>query len=505
MKKKFGWLSAILALMILIAACGTNSGSDNTAEKASESNESGEVSEAPYEVVYAFPIFQSVPKDLNLVQDEINKISKAKINVTVKLLPISISAWTNQINLMMTSGEKLDMLAHFDYSTQVSKGKLYPIGDIMEQYGKGIIDALGQDYYNATKINGKSYGVPSIRDLAQDYGYIIRKDLVEKHNIDLSQVKTYEDYEKIFSVIKAKEPNMVGVTNMSGNSVLGTYSTRDSLGDDFGVLLNNGQTDFEIVNWFATDEYAQQLKTIRKWYQAGYILKDAAQNQEATQAIIKAGKAAGNFSHMKPGFEAQESRGIGMKVVAVRTAPAVAKTSTVTNVMLGVSSNAEKPEKVLQFLNLMYTDKDIVNLFDWGIEGKHYVKMEGQDNMIKYPDGVDGDNVGYFGYGWMHGNQFLSQVFEGDDPEVFIKQAEFNKTAVKSKALGFTFNSEPVKTEVAAATGVLQQFRRGLESGVLDVDKELPKFIAKLKDAGIDKIMEEKQKQLDEWAKANGN
>ena len=504
MKRK-GWIGTLLALTMWITACGGGGASGGEGQTETAPSASGDASGGEaYEVVYAYPIFTSVPADIQLVQDEINKISKAKINVTVKLLPISFSAWTNQINLMMTSGEKLDMLAMFDYSTQVAKGKLYPIGEIMDQHGKGIVEALGEDYYNATKVEGVSYGVPSIRDLAQDYGLKMRKDLVDKHGIDLSQVKTFEDHEKIFQVIKEKEPGMAAITNMNGNSVLGTYSNRDSLGDDFGVLLNNGQTDLNVVNWFASEEYKQQLLTLRKWYQAGYIYKDAAQNQEADTAMIKSGKAFSAFSHMKPGYEVQESRLTGYEMVAVRTAPAVAKTSTVTNVMLGVSSNSENPQKTLEFLNLMYTDRDIINLFDWGIEGKHYVKVEGQDNMIKYPDGVTGDNVGYAGYGWMHGNQFLSYVFEGDDPDVYKQQAEFNRNAVKSKALGFTFNAEPVKTEVAAATAVLDQYRRGLESGVLDVETVLPEFLKKLENAGIQKIIDEKQKQLNEWAKANG-
>ncbi|KQX45936.1 ABC transporter substrate-binding protein [Paenibacillus sp. Root444D2] len=492
--KKFGWLSVLLALVLLVSACGGNSNGGASTNAGNSGSKAA--SEEPYEVVYAFPFWGNIPKDLQLVQDEINKISKAKINVKVKFLPINGSAMDQQINLMMTSGEKLDMFSMFNYSNQVTTGKLYPIGQIMEQNGKGIMDALGQAYYNATKIKGVSYGVPSNRDMAQEFGYDIRKDLVEKYNIDLSQVKKFDDLEKIFRVIKEKEP---GIAAMKPSA----YSTIDPLDNNLGVLLNNGQSDLKVVNWFATDEYAQYLKTMRKWYLAGYVLKDAATTKESEETLIKAGKIAGHTTNMKPGFEAQENRGIGKEMAVVRYTPAVAKTTTVTNVMLGVSAKAEKPEKVVQFLNLMYTDKDIVNLFDWGIEGKHYVKINGQQNMIKYPDGVNPENVGYSGSGWMHGNQLLSYVFEGDDPEVYKKLADFNKTALKSKALGFSFNAESVKAEVAACTAVLGEYGTPLNTGVLDVDKILPELLKKLEDAGINKIIQEKQKQLDEWAKEN--
>ncbi len=506
MKKKWGWFSLLLALMVMISACGGNDSKGNSAAgPKDESATSSGASDAPYEVVYAYPTFDSVPADIQLVQDEINKIAKEKINVTVKLLPISNSAFANQVNLMMSSGEKLDMIAMLgNYSTQVAKGVLYPIGNIMEKNAQGIIDVLGTDYYNATKVGGVSYGAPSIRDLAQDYGFVMRKDLVDKHNIDLGQVQTFDDFENIFKIIKENEPGMAGAANLSNGSIMSTYAIHDPLGNNLGVLLNNGLDDLKVVNLFASEEYEHILRKLREWYLAGYLLKDAATSPESTNVLVSNGKAAGWMSAMKPGFEVQESRNVGMEMTAVRTLQPVAKTDTVTNVAVGVTSNSENPEKALQFMNLLYTDKEIVNLMVWGIEGKHYVKIEGQDNMIRYPDGVTSDNVGYKNYGWMHGNQFLTYVFEGDDPGIYEQMDEFNKSAAKSKALGFSFDSEPVKNEVAACNSVLEQYRRALESGILDVDKTLPEFLNKLENAGIQKIIEEKQKQLDEWASENG-
>ncbi|WP_138750869.1 ABC transporter substrate-binding protein [Paenibacillus sinopodophylli] len=505
MKKKMGWTSLLLALILTLSACsGSGSNKDNGAVNSDSNGESSEGSEKPYEVVYAYPTFDNVPVDIQLVQDEINEISKAKINVTVKLMPISNSAYGNQINLMMSSGEKMDMFAMLgNYNTQVSKGMLHPIGDIMEENAQGIIDALGPDYYNATKVDGVSFGVPSIRDLAQDYGFVMRKDLADKYSIDFSQIKTFDDYGKLFQVLKSNEPDMVSAANASGGSILGTYRTYDQLGNELGVLLNNGLDDLKVVNWFASDEYENMVRKLREWYLDGYLLKDAATTPESTQAVLKSGKAAGYFSQMKPGFESQEGRIVGQDMVAVRTVSPVAKTDTVTNVALGVSAKSENPEKTLQFLNLMYTDKEIVNLIDWGIEGKHYVKADGQDIVIRYPEGVTGDNVSYKNYGWMHGNQFLSYVFEGDEPDVYVNMDTFNKSASKSKALGFTFNGDPVKNEIAASNAVLDQYKRVLESGAVDVDKVLPEFLKKLTGAGIDKIIAEKQNQLDKWAASN--
>jgi putative aldouronate transport system substrate-binding protein len=62
---------------------------------------------------------------------------------------------------------------------------------------------------------------------------------------------------------------------------------------------------------------------------------------------------------------------------------------------------------------------------------------------------------------------------------------------------------DPVKTELAAATNVINQYKVGLESGTLD-PALTAEFNAKLKTAGLDKIIAEKQKQIDAWAKTAG-
>ena len=82
---------------------------------------------------------------------------------------------------------------------------------------------------------------------------------------------------------------------------------------------------------------------------------------------------------------------------------------------------------------------------------------------------------------------------------------EDNQNAGRSKAFGFTFDSSTVKTQYTAVNNVINQYLPGLRCGSLDPETELPKFQQSLKDAGIDEIIAEKQKQLDAWAAENAN
>ena len=80
----------------------------------------------------------------------------------------------------------------------------------------------------------------------------------------------------------------------------------------------------------------------------------------------------------------------------------------------------------------------------------------------------------------------------------------FNKEGVKSKAFGFSYNTEPVSSELAALKNVQEKYRNSLETGSVDPEEYLPMYEEDLKKAGLDKLIAEKQKQLDEWLAGQG-
>lgn len=57
--------------------------------------------------------------------------------------------------------------------------------------------------------------------------------------------------------------------------------------------------------------------------------------------------------------------------------------------------SAKYPEKAMSFLNLLYTDKTVIDLMAWGIEGVDYVIIDAENDIIAYPEGIDSKNVGF--------------------------------------------------------------------------------------------------------------
>ena len=149
------------------------------------------------------------------------------------------------------------------------------------------------------------------------------------------------------------------------------------------------------------------------------------------------------------------------------------------------------------FLELFNSDVTVNNLINFGIEGTHYKKVDGKDNII---EATEAGAANYQPNGqWMFGNQFLAYLYKAEDPEKMNKFEAYNSSATQSPILGFTFNNEPVKTKIAALTGIKKQYMPGLETGKTDVATALPKFTEKLKAAGLEDVLKEMQAQVDKF------
>jgi putative aldouronate transport system substrate-binding protein len=78
---------------------------------------------------------------------------------------------------------------------------------------------------------------------------------------------------------------------------------------------------------------------------------------------------------------------------------------------------------------------------------------------------------------------------------------KINMEAAPSPLLGFSFNPEPVNSELAQCKSVVDEFLPGLENGAVDPSALLPQFLDKLEKAGASRLIAEMQKQIDAWKK----
>ena len=102
-------------------------------------------------------------------------------------------------------------------------------------------------------------------------------------------------------------------------------------------------------------------------------------------------------------------------------------------------------------------------------------------------------------------NQYAAHVWEGDPLDVGQQTADFNDNcAVKSKALGFTWDNTDYTTEFTALKNAYEEFYAQVMYGVVEPEEGLKELNDALYAAGLQEYMDAKQAALDEWASENG-
>ena len=531
MKKLLSLLLVFVMTVSLMAGCGGSGNKDTTAAAGKETQAadqgksdndtaaagtagtegSGTASDALFDgdpVVLKMLLFAfgGNISDSQMVIDKLNEYILPKINATVDVEFINIGSWDQQVNLKVNGGQQVDLMPIFGANIPAlyTQEGLLPLDDLLAQYGQGIVDEVGADYINSGKINGQLYSIVAEHEFAANKVFLYRKDIADKYNLDFSQVKTIEDLEPMLKTIKENELDMDPL--VSGGS--GTVQMLSIFGWDMigsgGAILDPANS-LKVENVYASDYYKSLVTLMHDWYEKGYIARDAATNTEGYDVLFKADRAFGVICGSKPGFVEQEENKCGKDLEEVEILPAMSTTGGVAIVNWTIPVVSEYPEQAMALLNLMYTDPVVANLLAYGIEGVHYQMVDAANDMAGYMDGQDFSTCTYSpSLGWVLGGQFITHVWEGNDPDIWDTTRNFNQTAIQSKALGFTYDSSAVQNEITAVNNVVSKYAAGLEAGSLDPTTELDKFIAELEDAGIDTIVAEQQKQLDAWAAENG-
>lgn len=497
-------LAIVLVLTFILTGCqsfGTTNPS--TIDPSETAGSSETAADLPFLDIYFYSTGQQ-PAEIGLVEATINQIVNSQLEVNVRLNLLEYSSALQQYNLMLYSKDKVDLMMTYPFTYQklVAQGRLIEIGPLLDQYGTGIKEVLG-NYLAGSEINGKIFGVRPIGDVATGAGIIVMKDVIDQCNLDLDIVKSFADIGLVLDQIKKDKPDDYPLISTMPMTLIepDLGCQIDRLGDSLGVLMDQGQT-MKVVNLYETDLYADYLTTVRNWYIKGYTMPSISTNTENALSLMSSGNGSVCMIPTNPGT----SMGFQLKNQAVlhEYQRQISTTTNITMFQWVVPIACESPSKAVKMLNLMFTSADVMNLLAWGVEGRHYITHA--DGTIGFPQGIDRDTSGYYvGTPWMMGNEFLTKIWNGYPLDLWEQIRKFNNEAIISGAMGFSYDPTPVKTEIVALNNIIGQYEMPLECGAVDPELVLPELITKLKAAGIDRVVAEKQQQLDRWAAMNQN
>ncbi|SDD50775.1 putative aldouronate transport system substrate-binding protein [Paenibacillus sp. UNCCL117] len=518
MKKIKPLMAFSLAATMLMAGCSSNPGTEPASPQPGSSSNTT-TSPAPNkpdtskEVKLKMYLIGEAPKDLGIVYDEINKIMKREINATVEPIFLSWGDYTQKYPLLFATGEDFDLVFSADwvkYGAQASKGAYLELTpDMLNKYMPQTMKEMPQEAWEQAKVKSKIYMVPASTKEFSHSVVVVRGDLREKYNIPA--LKTIDDFEKYLDSVAKNEPNLVPYDeSANGYSIfdffVSTEFTPKFIISNSMVTVDLKDKSGKLVDIAQTPQYLEFAKKMAEWSKKGYWTKNAMVNKTPIKDSFLAGKSASMGGNVVNG---------GLTVTTANQKNPEWKAemydlyngkATFVNPYIGngmsINANSKNPERAMMALDLIRNNEDIFNLASYGIKGKHYELTA--DKKVQTLGGSDSgfkvDSASPFG--WR--TPLMVKPLINEPKQVAEIKAAWTKTAVTNPLINFVFDTTNVQNELAAIKNVRDQYMLPITFGVTnDPVEAINTLNAKFKEAGLDKVKAEAQKQIDEYLKNN--
>ena len=501
-------LTGVFAVSML-AGCGGSGGSKPAEQSASGEAGAESAAEAslinfdedPYEIAINIIGLNESNNDLDKVEEAVNAITLPKINATVDIQPLFIGDMGTTTTMGIAGGEKMDIITVglvYSLSNAVSDGVLLPLDDLIAERGP-VAAAVTERVAEAQKVNGITYALTGYPYSAMAGGIAYNKTMADELGIDMHDEMTWDELTAAGEKLKEKG---VYLTKFGNSSQLNLKfeSGFDVFGSsgDYGVLMDPANSS-TIENVFESELFEKYCERNKEWFDKGYLPSDQMTDSTSVQQMFADQKVFMTSTAYTPDQIAAWTNS-NFEADVIRLSEGLLTTGGVTEMMLGIASNSERPDKCMDLLNLIYEDGELATLLNYGVEGLDYQKVEGTEHVITAEGTTNADHSGYY-TSFSHFGDPMKRVVVAPLTDAYYDEVKtFNDEAKVSTAFGYSFNAEQYSTEAAAISAVLQEKLPMLNAGqVTDVKAAVAELTAALDQAGMNDVIAGNQEQLDAY------
>ena len=465
----------------------------------------------PYNIVY-YLYYNSAdaPNEMSAVEDQINVLLQSCLpNTTITIVPYVASEYTTKVSGPIIAGTQFDICFTSPeinpYLPNVQREAFLPLDWLIDEYAPTTKASISENIMNATRYNGKSYGVVNEQIYPRTYSMRFRDSAViaeflsvafPGENITTDTIYTklnsqYTAFDFVRQFLRWCRENSKGhggfihqidtsstMQNMYGYDDLGTGMFVPGAVKLSSIKNENGKYSATVVNQFETADYEELLSFVYELADAGYLNPDKG---ETNYDVV----AENNW---KPGYRTGQTAKLGQPQYF---------TSYIIGSMNAISSTSKNPARAMKFLELLRTNSQIHNTLQFGIEGLHYVLDDNNPDKIARFTGTGYNNSQF---GWGLGTEFISYLQPGQPDDLWQQVKDINAQTEMSPLIGFMFDSTPVKQKLADCRSVASEFVVSLQTARYDdMEQALSNFRSRLISAGANEVIAEKQRQLDAY------
>ncbi len=501
MRKRRRLLSMLLVLAMLsltLSGCGRKSNEDTNT--GSQTSETGGL-DTSEEVELVMYVVSNEPTGQDAVNENFNKILKEKLNATLKINWIGWAEYANRYPLLFSSGEVFDMAycaSWLNFSSLAKRGAFMELDDLWPTYAPDNYAMQSDTAKQQATVDGSYYCVPTLLATYSAYGPIYRTDITEDSGWD-GEMKTFEDMEEYLDIVAASGTGIEPLDIYSAGSEVddvwmyynGQYAIKGST-NDF-LFIDPSEENPKLYTYYEYDKINEFLEMMTRWNEKGFFSKSALADTDSDK--VRNGKAALRV-HNVDTYQTYAIEHPEYKFKYSNFVSDVSNMSFTQDAMV-ISSTSKNPERALAFWNLLTTDQEVYDAFFYGILGESYeLNAKGQFTILD-PDKYATSAM------WAARTTKLNRDQAGTPEDVSEYKKEWDAYiqdgAGSQKYRSFVIDTSSIETEYAACQSVHQQYWWPLELGYTDAEKGLAEYKENMEAAGIEKVREVIQGQLEAY------
>ncbi|MBE5949360.1 MAG: hypothetical protein E7261_10070 [Lachnospiraceae bacterium] len=406
--------------------------------------------------------------------------------------------YQKEIRALQISGEQVDI---FDtgvgtidvgntYDTAIADGLLEPLDNWLgTEYGKKLWSSYPEKIWTRVCRNGEYYGVLNHENTLSEPKILINSKYI-KDERDVENIKTIED---VFSFIDSLGEIEDGVIPLIAD-LDSLYGFEEGYSFYTCILGRENNGKWEAYFALEDEEYLSYITKMREYGIAKGISQSVAKTLGKFVVMIggmRQSEYSGHSIKVKENSESSEYKELEVYECASTTG----WFEYLHNAVVGIASWSEYKEEALQLLALIASEPELSNLLAYGLEGVHYTIEDGR--------------VVYLDYDYNKGRVFNETFAYGN---YMITAPSGLETSNKIS----TFNSYNIKLGIASKNNIDLSAYNTLKFKIdlIYTNKDYANWLykdnymelleemrSKMKTEGIDELINEINRQLDEVQK----
>ena len=459
---------------------------------------------------------------------ELNDILTEKINAELQIYYISWTDYLSNYNLTLAQMDgSVDLVGTasdwLDAWPNAKNGAFLELSEEMLQtYAPKTWASVSPEHWELCKYDGEIYLMPE-DNYAQwtNHGFIYRMDWAKEAGL-ADGVQSWEDLTTYFKYVKETYPDITPWDSdgtQYGQMAGGWITSHSEYVSIDGISANAmwGGTKDDLYTIYSpymteTDSLVEYAKMMKEWDEIGVWQTDVLNNTASTNRDdYRVGKVAAEQHHTQTWtdlvshttqntiYDTDEDAETGFFYFGQETGNVVAL--NITHGAMAVSAGSENPERALMVYDMIRNDPECYQLLCYGQEGVSWEKTD--DGMKTTPEGYNADtqNVnGVTNFWWGRNDDLEIRDASRDWEKIDALYAEYDSKKIDYPYGQFILNNDNIQSYIANIneiyTNYMKQISFGKYSGT--AEEIVAEFQQALKDAGIDIVTEEIQRQIDE-------